>query len=147
MTNGSQLKPWALAMMKEWHNNDPVSEKETSRNNAVYSFQSNRNPFIDHPEYVAAIWGGTVDVDHPEINRQLAVYPIPAVSNCTIDHSGFYSSDVTVRFSDLSGREFNAKYTTTTTAIVIDTESLGHGYYIVTLTESGKHPAFVRVIK
>jgi endonuclease I len=147
MTNGSQLKPWALAMMKEWHNNDPVSEKETSRNNAVYSFQSNRNPFIDHPEYVAAIWGGTVDVDHPEINRQLAVYPIPAVSNCTIDHSGFYSSDVTVRFSDLSGREFNAKYTTTSTAIVIDTESLGHGYYIVTLTESGKHPAFVRVIK
>ncbi len=148
MTNGAQLKPWALAMMKEWHINDPVSEKETSRNNAVYTFQSNRNPFIDHPEYVAAIWGGgTVDVDHLDISRQLTVYPIPAGSKCTIDHSGLYSRNVTVSFSDLSGRTIIGNYTTTSTEVIIDTESLGKGYYIVTLTESGKNPAFVRVIK
>lgn len=147
MTNGAQLKPWALAMLKGWHLNDPVSEKEINRNDAVYSFQSNRNPFIDHPEYVAAIWGGTVGVDHQDINRQLTVYPIPAVSTCTIDHSGLYSTDVTLRFTDLSGREFKGKYTTTSTAVVIDTESLGKGYYIVTLSESGKNPAFVRILK
>ena len=147
MTNGSQLKPWALAMLKEWHQNDPVSDKETNRNNGVYTFQNNRNPFIDHPEYVAAIWGSSVGTDFHDINRQITVYPIPAGSTCTIDHSGFYSSNVSVRLVDLLGREFKGKYTTTDSAIVIDTESMGKGYYIVSLSEAGKTPAFVRIIK
>lgn len=147
MTTGSQLKPWALAMMKEWHQNDPVSAKEISRNNAVYGFQNNRNPFIDHPEYVAAIWGTTVGTDLQDITRQLVAYPIPAVSSCTIDHSGFYSTNVTVRMTDLSGRELKENYSTTDNTIVIDTESMGKGYYIITLLEAGKTPAFVRIIK
>ena len=147
MTNGAQLKTWAIAMLKEWHQNDPVSDKETNRNNAVYSFQDNRNPFIDHPEYVAAIWGSSVGTDFQDINHQFTAYPIPAVSTCTIEHSGFYSTNVSVRLSDLSGREINGKYTTTNDAIVIDTGSMGKGYYIVTLSEAGKTPAFVKIIK
>jgi hypothetical protein len=35
---------------------DTVSQKEIDRNNAVYGIQKKRNPFIDHPEYVAEIW-------------------------------------------------------------------------------------------
>ncbi len=49
---------WFLNMIMEWHTNDPVSTKETERNDAVYGIQNNRNPFIDHPEYVGYIWGG-----------------------------------------------------------------------------------------
>jgi endonuclease I len=56
MVTGSQLNPWALAMMIQWHQADPVSQKEIDRNNVIYNIQHNRNPFIDHPEYVAAIW-------------------------------------------------------------------------------------------
>jgi endonuclease I len=48
---------WALNLLVEWHKADPVSEKEINRNNAVYSYQQNRNPFIDHPEFVDMIWG------------------------------------------------------------------------------------------
>ena len=48
---------WFLNMLGEWHEEDPVSDKETDRNNAVYAIQGNRNPFIDHPEYVYNIWG------------------------------------------------------------------------------------------
>lgn len=49
---------WFLNMLGEWHVQDPVSTKEIDRNNVVYaSYQHNRNPFIDHPEYVYAIWG------------------------------------------------------------------------------------------
>jgi endonuclease I len=41
-----------------WHNLDPVDDWERGRNNAIYyNYQGNRNPFIDHPEYVAMIWG------------------------------------------------------------------------------------------
>ena len=46
-------------MLLAWHAADTVSIKEINRNNAIYNTnQNNRNPFIDHPEYVQAIWGG-----------------------------------------------------------------------------------------
>ncbi|MDX2188658.1 MAG: endonuclease [Bacteroidota bacterium] len=48
---------WELNLFWEWHNADPVSQKEIDRNNAAYAIQHNRNPFIDHPEYVALVWG------------------------------------------------------------------------------------------
>jgi len=46
--------------MLKWHREDPVSEKELKRNNAVYAHQKNRNPFIDYPELVEYIWGTKV---------------------------------------------------------------------------------------
>ncbi len=48
-----------LKLMIKWHNNDPVSEKERTRNNGAYSFQGNRNPFIDNPSYVNSVWNST----------------------------------------------------------------------------------------
>lgn len=48
-----------LKMMLKWHYQDPVSQKEIDRNNAAYSFQGNRNPYIDHPEYVSLVWNNT----------------------------------------------------------------------------------------
>ena len=62
---------WQLKTLVKWHNQDPVSQKEIDRNNAIYytsvntttsgtpKTQANRNPFIDHPEYVAAIFNCT----------------------------------------------------------------------------------------
>lgn len=57
MTYKSQLQPWALAMLLDWHLLDPVSDKERNRNSAVYGIQQNRNPFIDYPELAGKIWG------------------------------------------------------------------------------------------
>lgn len=56
------FEEWFVNLLITWHNADPVSQKEIDRNNVIYTnYQHNRNPFIDHPEYVAAIWGlGTV---------------------------------------------------------------------------------------
>lgn len=48
---------WSINMLMEWTRLDPVSEKETKRNEAVYGIQGNRNPFIDHPELAEYIWG------------------------------------------------------------------------------------------
>ena len=41
-----------------WHLQDPVSSKEINRNNAVYKIQGNRNPYIDHPEWVNVVFNG-----------------------------------------------------------------------------------------
>jgi endonuclease I len=48
---------WQLDMLMRWHTNDPVSQKEIDRNEAALDHQGNRNPFVDHPEYVDRIWG------------------------------------------------------------------------------------------
>jgi endonuclease I len=60
MFDGSSNKVFTTAfinMLLTWHNQDPVSTYEISRNNAIYLRQGNRNPFIDNPSYVNAIWG------------------------------------------------------------------------------------------
>ena len=46
-----------LSTLLQWHINDPIDEFEENRNNKIYDWQNNRNPFIDHPEYVNRIWG------------------------------------------------------------------------------------------
>ncbi len=51
------LNDWSIKLLLKWSRQDPVSDKETARNDAVYRIQNNRNPFIDHPELVEYIWG------------------------------------------------------------------------------------------
>jgi endonuclease I len=55
-TTWPSLDDWYIKLLYKWHLQDPVSQKEIKRNDAVYAIQKNRNPFIDHPEYVALIW-------------------------------------------------------------------------------------------
>lgn len=51
------FKSWAVDLLLKWHRQDPVSQKELDRQEAVYARQHNRNPFIDHPELAEYIWG------------------------------------------------------------------------------------------
>ncbi len=46
-----------LQTLLKWHIEDPVDDFERNRNNVIYSYQQNRNPFIDHPELVERIYG------------------------------------------------------------------------------------------
>jgi hypothetical protein len=51
------LNTWSINLLLKWSREDPVSDKETARNEAVYLIQNNRNPFIDFPELAEYIWG------------------------------------------------------------------------------------------
>lgn len=44
--------PQDINTLIQWHQNDPPDAWEIGRNDYIYSIQNNRNPFIDHPEYV-----------------------------------------------------------------------------------------------
>ncbi|MFA5421194.1 MAG: endonuclease [Bacilli bacterium] len=47
-----------LSTLLKWHEQDPVDSYEIHRNNLIYyNFQNNRNPFIDFPEWVDAVYG------------------------------------------------------------------------------------------
>ena len=53
---------WQLNMLLAWAAADPVSQKEIDRNNAIYTVQNNRNPFIDYSGLEQYIWGTKTDV-------------------------------------------------------------------------------------
>ncbi|BCB04327.1 endonuclease [Bacillus sp. KH172YL63] len=45
------------SILLQWHQEDPVDASEKRRNNIIFEqYQGNRNPFIDHPEWVTLIW-------------------------------------------------------------------------------------------
>ena len=47
-----------LSVLLQWNRQDPPDAFEKRRNQVIYdSWQRNRNPFIDHPEWATAIWG------------------------------------------------------------------------------------------
>lgn len=70
---------WAIDMLLQWHRQDPVSQKEIMRNNAIYQIQGNRNPFIDYPVFVERIWGDpTTNTPQASTTTKPRVFPNPA---------------------------------------------------------------------
>lgn len=64
--NVTQFTTWAENMLVEWADDDPVSQKEIDRNNAVYQIQGNRNPYIDHVEYANMVFGPLAGINNYE---------------------------------------------------------------------------------
>lgn len=50
-----------LFTLIQWHEQDPVDDAERSRHEGVFGYQGNRNPYVDHPEFVAAVFGSATD--------------------------------------------------------------------------------------
>jgi endonuclease I len=60
-----------LSSLIDWHTSDPVDDFEINRNEIIFGYQQNRNPFIDHPNLVNYLWGDNVGLDW---NESLSVY-------------------------------------------------------------------------
>jgi endonuclease I len=106
-SSGKVFTDWALNMLIDWHGADPVSQKEIDRNNIIYNnIQHNRNPFIDHPEFVNYIWGGTPPV--PSVN-------FATVSQTVEENSG--SNTVSLSISQSITDDVTANLTITGTAV------------------------------
>lgn len=69
----------SVAILLKWHKQDPPDEWERSRNDYIYSIQKNRNPFVDHPEWVDYInW---YNLSYKNINLKLANEPTNNITN------------------------------------------------------------------
>jgi len=80
-----------LATLLEWHELDPPDDYEMNRNNVVYNWQFNRNPFIDQPDLVDFIWGDQAgEIWNQELSvgktafSEVKVYPNPTRSEINI---------------------------------------------------------------
>jgi hypothetical protein len=108
-TNKSQLLPWAADQYRQWSLADPVSWKERVRNAAIAEYQHNRNPFVDHPEFVSAIYDSAnvtaVGAPIAPLRAALrAVTPTPFRSSATLAYDLPYRDRVVLRIFDVSGR-------------------------------------------
>ncbi len=74
-----------LALLLQWNHSDPSDDFEMNRNNYIYTWQVNRNPFIDYPDLADYIWG--THVGDPWFaalatttfsDREVVLYPNPA---------------------------------------------------------------------
>ncbi len=57
------LNQWSIDLLLRWAREDPVSEKEIARNDAIERYQNNRNPFVDNPDLMEYIWGTMVGTE------------------------------------------------------------------------------------
>lgn len=80
------LTNYAKNLFTKWAHEDPVSDKEYIRNEALFNIQHDRNPFIDHPEYIDVIWTNSY-TDQPTNTRYSANDVVNAISSLTSSSS------------------------------------------------------------
>lgn len=68
-----------LSTLLAWNQQDPPDDFERNRNDVIFSFQKNRNPFIDDPNFAELIWGGASP--NPIIINSIEMFPALAVAN------------------------------------------------------------------
>ena len=73
-----------LSTLLEWNKEDPVDSFEIHRNDVIYSYQKNRNPFIDHPEFVDLIWSDNTTGLNDISIKGITLYPNPTSDFITI---------------------------------------------------------------
>lgn len=115
-----------LSTLLEWNAMDPPDEFERNRNNVIFSWQKNRNPFIDNPEYANLIWGSqqsspisfsnfTTDPGAPIENQNVDVNATVSSSQSAITdislHWGldYESLDNTIEMDDLGNDNYTAE--------------------------------------
>lgn len=145
-TTYPSLTTWSLNLFLKWHRQDPVSEKETVRNNAVEKFQHNRNPFIDYPQLAEHIWGNmkgigwslTSGVD--EMKIKFSVSPNPVQDELTIQSD---EDNLTYTIFNLNGQTLEANQLNIGKTISVNL--LDNGMYLLQL-QSGNRKSLQKFI-
>lgn len=92
-TNPSTYQMAMLDTLLKWDKLDPVDSFELHRNDVVYSYQHNRNPFVDHPEFVDKIWGTVTTSSNDPFYMNLSVSTTmifePVVLNQTFESRNY----------------------------------------------------------
>jgi len=141
MFDGSSNKVFSdtfLNILLTWHQNDPVSAKEIAFNNSIYTFQGNRNPYIDHPEYACQIWSSQcAALSTPSFDfATISVYPNP--SN---NHRINIDSDVVldeIQLININGQLMQQIKNPSAQGNTYTVENLPSGFYFMKITSDNQ---------
>lgn len=105
----TQQNVFMTPVLVQWHYQDPPDAWEIARNQGVWEFQSNRNPFVDHPEFVGRIWGGTA-ADDPALAPVATlnvskIYPNPFTTQTAVVLESKTSTSATVQVYNIRGQK------------------------------------------
>ncbi len=126
--NGYQQ--WIINLLLKWHVKDPVSKREIDRNNAVNKFQGNRNPFIDHPEYVNQIWNSTLSTTETQL-QSFSIYPNPVTNNLLLVNGKDLQNIKKIEIFNISGAKVQTIKAPFTKGNSIKLNNLSKGVYIL----------------
>ncbi len=133
-----------LQKLLDWHLMDPPNEFELNRHEVIFSYQENRNPFVDHPEYVELIWGdpnATVENETLIIN----IYPNPVTSSLNIEY--FNGEDLKYSIISVDGKKIKEGITHSGNN-TLEINSLKQGLYLILLRNDNNNIVYqYKVIK
>jgi len=120
-----------LSQLILWNTQDPPDDFEMNRNDVIYyQYQGNRNPYIDHSEYVDDIWGNPSNIQSNKL-AGIKIYPNPASNLLYVSwHENRYLSYSI--FSVIGNEVVSGKLSQSTSEI--DISQLNNGIYILSMT-------------
>ena len=122
-----------LSTLLEWHEIDPPDAFEINRNNVVYSYQGNRNPFVDHPDFVNNIWGETANIFEATLALDPICFPNPVQSKLHIRLNIQLHGRIYYQVYDLLGIELSTGQFDASEEGMINCSLFPEGIYILKL--------------
>ncbi len=130
-----------------WHRNDPPDDFEMNRNNIIYTWQINRNPFIDLPNLVEYIWGNNIGENWVNTTSvidnslsKISIYPNP--SNGIINFKGI-DKPTKIELFSLDGKLLQKRILYSNSFIK---NNLAKGVYFVVIT-AGLERFTIKLVK
>ena len=139
LDNGTLHQIGDLASLLTWNFQDPSDDFEMNRNNYIYNWQMNRNPFIDYPALANYIWGSNAgEVWNPSLSNddfnvsEIIMYPNPAADYVQISN---ITEPTTVEIYSISGSLLNTEKIQSNVQLPINYPS---GLYLVRLIQNNQ---------
>lgn len=127
-----------LSSLIQWHFDDPVDDFEINRNEVIFGFQQNRNPFIDHPNLVNFLWGENIgqswnenlSINNVNLDEDLIIFPNP--SNGILNFTEELQNEKIEIFS-LTGQKVFGREATNTNSLKLN---LNSGIYLLKVSNN-----------
>ncbi|UOU98672.1 endonuclease [Chryseobacterium daecheongense] len=131
------LQQWELNQLLAWNALDPVSPAEIARNNNSYTFQGNRNPYIDNPSFVDQVWGTTtVDTQAPTAPTNLTTNT-PTSNSISLSWTASTDNVGVIGYNIYVNGSFHSSVSGTTATISGLSPSTTYNFYVIAKDAAG----------
>lgn len=149
-TSYTGLQPWILQLCIQWHKQDPPSDFEIRRNDAVFEIQGNRNPYIDYPHWVEKAFGpdgisacvGIPTGIRTQNNIMFSIYPNPTNNLINIQFGNNYSTNknATIEIIDVVGQTILQQTILINKGVeTLNVSNFSKGIYMVNIKNDGQN--------